>query len=81
MANNGQTRRTPSYRRIDLDVACPTCGDETRWHVIFDRLELPVSFRVIGRETTFTCEHWRDVHELAFQESFKHRCPLPTPVD
>jgi hypothetical protein len=81
MPKDVHDERRPSFRRIDLRVACPSCGDETLWHVIFDELDLPMSFRVVDRESSFTCAHWRDVHELAFQESFKHRCRLSAPVD
>jgi len=54
-------------------VVCPECGDKTNWHFVYDRYDLPRSFRQNERDTTVTCEHWRDVHELAFQESFKLR--------
>jgi hypothetical protein len=81
MRNDERDERVESFRRIDLRVACPSCGDETLWHVDFDELELPASFRVADRTSTFTCDHWRDVHELAFQESFKHRCRRPVTVD
>jgi hypothetical protein len=56
-------------------VVCAECGDETSWHFVYDRYNLPRSFRQTERDTTITCEHWRDVHVSAFQEAFKLRRP------
>jgi len=77
MSKADKRNRLSGVRAVDLSVVCPSCGDETVWRVMFDRRELPTSFVVLGRESSATCDHWRDVHELVFQESFKHRRRLP----
>jgi hypothetical protein len=74
----GPTGRSGNTGRLALlDVACPSCGDETVWRVVFDRHELPTSFRIVNRESQYTCDHWEAVHELAFQRSFTLRRRLP----
>jgi hypothetical protein len=51
---------------VRVTVTCPVCGDESGWDFREDyRGNLNV-FVADGRhDSSFTCEHWTEVHELA----------------
>jgi hypothetical protein len=66
-----------SVPSVEISHTCPDCGQQTRWRISevggvreFEHLE--------GVPSSFSCEHWRDVHTAVSLLADKQ---LPDPED